>query len=392
MIALTKFNHVSLVFLILILTYSCARFRIQELEPQPVFAFSVTLDRKQNADQKIQLLQNGRVFHNLPAQPLLLDDQALIADPAGGFIRVYNIDEDRPHLLLGYDLPDTDPGKDIRSIKLEAGIPGQMAADPQYNRFCVQLSQMLNPAQSSKPEYPVGSPAERPTLTGSAIAYQPSLIQCLDREYNRVHLLGRGGSGDKESFRAIRRLRMHQDQLLEVLHTRSAGRNKEILVLDIYKDGQPFQQYDAETLTLPATLNSNQRLHIEIEDIQIGSDMSTVFLSVGLRKKSNYDLNQRIIYRLDGPKSTPVELFRTDDPSDHFAFPAEDGGFNLMNATEDGNSVLFKIFSPEGEYLNNQRIVFPDIRSSWRETFFLSGDRIMTSRLYRGQYELYEWK
>ncbi|MCB1317969.1 MAG: hypothetical protein KDK27_18520, partial [Leptospiraceae bacterium] len=77
---------------------------------------------------------------------------------------------------------------------------------------------------------------------------------------------------------------------------------------------------------------------------------------------------------------------------DYVGAPRPDGGFVLMNSEEDGSSVLFKIYSPRGEYLNNRLINYPGLRGSWRETFVTPTERIFSTRMLHGNFELYEWK
>ena len=51
-----------------------------------------------------------------------------------------------------------------------------------------------------------------------------------------------------------------------------------------------------------------------------------------------------------------------------------------------------EIYSPSGEYLNNRLIVMPDFRNTWREVTVDAAGRVFSNRIYKGSFEVYEWK
>ena len=77
---------------------------------------------------------------------------------------------------------------------------------------------------------------------------------------------------------------------------------------------------------------------------------------------------------------------------DHFAWIRPEGGFMLMRAEDDGTDLLLKNYSSDGKYLDNRLIQFPGMRGSWRETWLSLDGRIFSTRLFRGRFEIYEWK
>ena len=376
-----------LLVFISITAMDCARFRIEELEPRVVFSTLVTRADAENVAGSVHLLESGRVPFNLPLRPAVNASNAYIADPGRRLIRVFGSGtSDVPEVLLtgeGARLPET-AGGGLATRALKFGIPGWVAVDEDNERLYIQ-SFVKDNSPLESPDQPIEN---RPSGQTSVLRQVAStvLIVNTDEDYRTVATQGVDGPGSA-AFPEILRLSAGDDGLLYVLYRPAEGDG---LALGVYRDGTLVRRFvpSAEGILTP---EEQRQYFVDWEDIAPGPGGSFVIFSVALRNKSSYDLYSRRIFRQTAPDATPAELVRLDDPADYFAGAREDGGFFLMNAGEDGSRILFKTFSPNGEYLNNRLIVFPGLRAAWRESFVGLNGLIYSSRLYSGRFELYEW-
>ncbi len=213
----------------------------------------------------------------------------------------------------------------------------------------------------------------------------PSVIYQINEDDKVAGVIGLEGPADKP-FGRILRMDAGPDGTLFVCHEQG---NKK--VFSVYRGGNRISHYDAFA---PGTEQERKKLYVEIEDYAPSPDGKFIVASAVFKEKnSGFRTLYRRIYRLDTPESKPVQLHQTDDEHDFFAWSRPDGGVYLMRDRDrDGTSILFKIYSKDGEYLNNRLVRFPGLRTSWRETYLDLAGKIYTSRLYRGRIDLYEWR
>ncbi|MCR9143342.1 MAG: hypothetical protein NXI24_13905 [bacterium] len=370
----------------------CARFRIEELEPRVLFSAPVVRAEASNPGEAIHLQESGRVPFNLPVRPAVNASSAYIADPARNLVRVFNSGTtDVPESLLTG--PGAQAGEETPRIAVKLGVPGWIAVDEDDETLYVQsFERDTSPVNRS--EQPIEN---RPSNQTSIIRQMASTVLVLDVEdsFRTVGNLGVDGF-DTAPFPEILRLIAEEDGVLHVLYRGAAPAKQRgvtapaPLILASYRRGELLSRY-AEFEAGVATAEELRQYLVEWENIVPGPGGAFAIYSVALRQKSSYDLISRRIFHRSGPEAAPVELLRIDDPADYFISSRPDGGFYLMNAEEDGSRILYKTFSPQGEYLNNRLIIFPGLRASWRESFLGLDGRIFSSRLYLGKFELYEW-
>lgn len=347
-----------------------------------MFSFPVTRAEADNPEARVQLMENGRVPYNLPLRPGFDGSRAYVADPARRLVRVYSSGDNNPDsLLVPQGTTITNENAAIVNVR-GLGIPGWTAATSDH------LYIQSFAAVAETPPTPDQTIENRPSNERSILRRAPSRIIHLDPDDDFAVLGALGVDGyNTEPFPVIDRLTADDDGLLYVLYRDAEGRP----VLGIYQDGRRTGSF-FPPVGVPGEEEA-KRYHVVWEDIAPGRGGDFAIFSLALRRKGNFDLVQRIILRqAAGEDARPVELLRSDDPADYFMWSRNDGGFYLRNSEEDGSRMLFKIFSPEGEYLNNRLIVLPGLRASWRDTFLDIDGRIFSSRLYLGRFELYEWK
>ncbi len=353
----------------------CARFRIEELQPTPLFSIPIKLPDEPNLEQTVQALQNGRVVYNFPVKPVTDGTYLYVTDPARSLVRVFSRGSTRPLKIFGNVNPA--PHEDIKFVKIRAGTPGWAATDEDENIY-IQLHTDVKPAANEIALSPEERQTGQVSHTGEVT---PSQIVHLNDQDEILGYIGQNGY-NSENFGLIIRMDAAEEGLLFVLHKSPE------LTLSVFRNGKKMKSI---TGLAPGTDQEKKKYLVQVEDIVPDAAAKFFIVSAAFRDKTGYNLEYRKIFRID-ENDQSTELLNIEDPDDFFSWTRPDGGFYLTHTEEEGSGILFKIYNPGGEYLNNRLVVFPDIRSSWREPYLTLQGRIYTSRLFRGKYELYEWK
>ncbi len=357
----------------LLFTSACARFKIEELEPKVITSIDVVGPNAPNPEGLVQGSLRGRVLGNIPARIVSDGSQVFAPDPARGLIRVFSTGGKPVRILAA-----TKPAgvEEIKITKIKSGVPGWLSSDGDGNTY-IQLLQTEPVEEKQKPLIPPEDRAAQDALLESAPA--PSVILHITEE--EVTTIGKTGPGG-EAFTNLLRIDAGPDELMFVLWTENGEKT-----LGVYQKNRRVRTFDAHEA---ASADERRTYQVDVEDIVADAKGDAALASVAFRSRTSYDVVSRRIYRLGG--GPPAEVYRTEDADDQFAWVRPEGGFYMLNTEPDGSRMLFKAYNKEGEYVNNRLIVFPGLRSSWRDTFLTVDGRIYSTRLFRGKLELYEWK
>lgn len=392
MIINLKFKIISISkIIILIFSISifveCARFRINELKSSLVFSIAVSLpsDKGLNKDSLL-LSKNDHVIHGLPIQSMLWKDRIIITDYNKKVIKLYKLDKKNPEAVIGKDSNLNNYSSDIIKKKVNFQFSGLINVSQKKNIFCFVIFPQT--VDKGKPGYPVGSPPERPVITGTKINFNKSGIICLNddlqqpADMNYLNTIG-------NELTAIQNIFI-SESAIGILHNNLVNKKWQKNLSVYFANESPIDYNIGNLKLLKNTQFNNQ--HIEIEEMVLSPNDNRIYIYVSIHDKKNFELISKTLFRIENPDDAPEILYQTDDPADFFACPLHNGGFYIKNTNEEGDRILFKIFDASGEYIRNVRITLPGIRASWFETFCTNDANIYSNRLYRGQYELYEWK
>lgn len=363
------------------LAAGCARFRIEELKPGLILSLPIVPGKNKNPEGNLHAMESGRVIYNLPPIPALDDDRAILIDPARQKVRIFSLQSGEVRFILENTSENKGGESGYQRYNVDVGVPGIVVSNQEGDIY-VQSRPYTNTDKAVQIEE-VTPPENRlpGRLNPESMTMKASRILQINEDGQLLRTIGVEGI-EGAPFKNIIRMYLPANDLF-VLHNEG-----EYPVLTKYTGGDPTGEFSIP----PASLSGEGRsLETIIEDIIPLPDGESAIASVGFRVKKDYNLAYRKIYRL-GSDGSAKELLKNDEAGDYFAWIKENGGFYLMNSYEDGSGILFKIYSPEGEYLNNRLILFPGVRGSWMETFLTFDNRILSTRINRGRYEIYEWK
>lgn len=368
---------------------SCARFRINELKPGVIFSIPVSLPKNTPHSKNTFILsQNEHVAHGLPLKITTWDNKVIVTDHSNQQINIYYRNQQIPYAIIGKNFKDKRIVGEAILKKVNFHQSGIFATSVKENLFCfVTFLKTITP---KKAIYKIGTPPERPITTGTKIDFNLSQIECLNDDLETATNQNTVQQINDEKLLAIQDIYISKNAM-GVLHNIKKNKKEWVKSLTVFAQDIESQTYNRDSFDFLKRAMFKGK-HAEIESMVLSPIDNEVYVLISLHKKNNYELISKTLYRLKGPKEIPEELYQSDDPSDFFACPLLNGGFYIKNTGEDGDRILFKIFDADGIYLKNVRVNLPGIRASWRETFCTSDASIFSNRLYRGQYELYEWK
>jgi len=357
------------------LQIGCARFRIEELKPSLIFSSRIVHPDLPNPDGRIQAMINGRVPFDFPILPASDGKNVYIADPERKLVRVFS-SSGTVVKLIGETIDPATRG--VTHVPIDIGIPGWIAAEPGGGSLYIQSRASQQEAQNKE-----AHDERKKIMELSAVEPTPSFILQIGEQDELVRKFGPDGT-DEKPFETVLRINAAADETLYVLYTQNGKK-----ILSQFKNGKPTYKIEGFD---PSSDEEKRKMHVELEDIVPYPDGKTVLASLTYHKKNNYEFQYRKIYRIDAATGTHERIAWLDDPENFFAWIHPDGGFYMQHVDDDGMRILYKIYSPEGEYLNNLQISLFGIRAGWREVFLTLNGKIYASRISRDMFEFYEWK
>ena len=368
------FIFLGLVFCIVVL--QCARFRVKELEANLLFSLPVLpASVKSNPKGQLQALQTEGMVYNFPMRPAVSSSRVYLADASHRLIRVFSRGEEVPELVLGLERPLGMKSK-IAFKQVDMGIPGWVAVDKNDKNIYIQSYLPIKVERTSR------LPEKRFPGRQSVMQRAPSFILQLSGRGKLKAKIGIEGQ-NSQPFSLILSLRPDGKEKLNVLHKR---KNK--MELLVFKKSVLVRRFVQPELELELARNT----FVTLEAIYPAANRDFVIGSVAVRRKSNFDLIERVVYYQESPESKARVLLYNDNPMDFLTWASAKGGFYILHAEEDGSGLLFKIFSNRGEYLSNRRVFFSGLRSFWRDVFIDLHGQIFGAQVKNSRFLLYEWE
>lgn len=360
---------------------SCARFRIEELKPNLISRCALQLQSSaSDSFDGAPITVQGRLPGNLPANPAIYDGQLYMVDTLNRRVRIFSGDSGELQTIIGQKKGEIPPG--VQWVETPIGIPGAIAVSPEGKIFLQSW-----PAPDVPADTHFGLPPEQRLpgeLNVKGLRPEDSRILELGEKGNLIRRIGETGT-DGTPFAYVYRLTATKDGRLYVFH--NSGNDR---VLSVYRNGE--LQHTFSKVETPEMVEDARRYRVEVEEmIPEEGDQGTILASLSFRSRKDYTPEFRKIYRIDQDDHA-TEILQLDEDGDYLAWTGPDGIFFLMNTEGEGDRILYRIYSATGEYLNNRLIVFPDVRSSWLDTFPVPGGKILSVRLGEKRYEIYEWK
>jgi hypothetical protein len=373
-----RFPFLFVVFMTALVPSSCARFKINDLQPSAVLSLQVHNNPFQpKIDQLLVQVKEGALY-DLPSRPGIFENRILLPLTDKNVVLEFsegNATPERIYLPENANIPLPYSGAKIKTIRLPAGQIGQAMA--LEKGAVIQLYTKVPGRKDAEIE---------PEHRMPAILYPESMVQpdselmAFPAQDAKPVRLSADLDG-RTAFSQVWQILAGENDLLYVLHSQPDRRP----VLNIY-----HQLVLQEVLSVPESLFVAKDLNVELETIFPFKGKKEALASLILRKKNSFEPVERVLYRLR-PGVDPEEVYRYDEKEDLPFWTRENGGF-LLAHDEDGTTLLLRIFGPDGDYQNNNRIRYDGLRESYLDTFFNGEDRLFSIRLMRGEYEIIEWK
>ncbi len=358
---------------------SCARFRVKELKAQRIFVLPIRSSKQSNPDMQLQAFEADGLAYNLPLIPAVSRSKLYVSDPGHQLVRVFSDDQGLPELVLGTKRP-VKMDKEVVFKKIDLQIPGWIAVDDEENMYIQSYLPIPREVKQSLP------PEKRLPGRQSRIIQSPSVILYLNQEGNLQGKIGQNGF-NSDPFHLIIKMYPDRDGRLNVLH-----RDLEGIALSVFTSGKFIRRFTMPSLNEIKAVQDTKQYLTMLETILPVRGKDFVIGCVVIRKKSNFDIVERVIYSQESPQSKAYILLRNDNPRDFLTWADNQRNFYMLQARESGSGLLLKVFDRTGEYLNNHHIYFPSIGSFWRDTFFNLRGRLFTSQVWEGKFIVYEWQ
>ncbi len=370
-----------LLFYSIFILLSCARFDIKTLKANLLFSLAIIPANKENPNMQLQVKENENLAYNLPLRPVVLKSNLYVSDPDKKMVKIFSDNTNKAKLILAKERP-SQLSKAITYKKIDLGIPGWLAIDRENEYLYIQSFEPVPPANDKQLE------AER-RLSGqhSRIFQSPSLILKVNKRGNLISKIGREGINGTP-FSLILQIHTDANKKLYVLHKDIQKKELELIV---FKDSKLLRRYTMPDLRSESENNSRKNIFI-LEHIQAIEGKNFVIGSVAIRKKSDFSFIKRIIYYQKNPEDIPQILLDNDNPSNYLTWADSEGKFYMHQTEESGSKLLFKIFSKQGKYLKNWELELPELRSSWKDIFINLQGQILSTRIVRDKFMVYEWE
>ncbi len=363
---------------LLVTAAGCAQFRITEIQASAVLSLPAHLISDSNKTEGISAGLNDRVVFNLPVYPAVSSDQSrfLISDPYHASVKLFRSGQRVPQKIYSKQ-PDPASGS-VPHVKVALDSAGLTAFDSDDTMYIQNF-----PGASRSRVYEQGDthPAYRlpGELNPASSEFLPSEVIVISEDDEILHTIG--------SFKKILRLTGGGPGQIYILHENDSGR-----VLSLYENGQKKYEFSADSHITP---EDKKKFLTETEDIVpvFGSSSPAAIASLVFRNSKTYEPVYRSVVRISADTGIPSsEILRITDAGDSFAWVMPDGSIYISSTEGESTRILFKIYSPSGEYLSNRLIEFSSPRSAWREYWFDSDGSIYSSRFHRNTFEIHEWK
>ncbi|MBR33130.1 MAG: hypothetical protein CMN77_17665, partial [Spirochaetaceae bacterium] len=369
--------------LISLLLSHCARFRIDELSPSTLYSIPLQMNvTAEEFPEGLPVLRTERIYGNFPYMPSINDDGIFLSDVSYRVVRFFPGSQASPTWILNARGKPLE--MEIETTPIPSGIPGSVASNDEA--LYIEIHEIQD--EKKKTYSPIDSNPDLPPENRLPAILRPEYSTSAPARIVRVDLDERTVTTLKDpesanaTFDQIHRLVMGEDDTLYVFHRKDGAP-----AITIYREGVLLGSEQPKGITAPDELK-NHRLEIERMIPYPGGER--FLISAVFRNPSTFAPEVRKIYHQDR-NGEAREIYSTDETKDALSWAGPDGGF-ILETLDDSGGILFKIFSAQGEYLNNQLLRFPGVRESWRETYRNLNNRIFSVRINEGNYQLNEWQ
>ncbi len=353
---------------------NCIRFKVDELK----LDLNGRIKIGEGID-KIEAKISNNAITNIPLHIPLSADRLFVTDIKNASIKVFLKNGKLDYVIGSPKMKD----EKVRFLNLKVSNPGAIAVSADDEIYIQnRVTQRKEDSEEEIDPFTVSSGyfAFREPI------YIPSYIIQIASSKEKTNVLGVSGK-DSEPFGYIESMYAGDDGKLFVVH-----RKAEEFILSYYRKGKLIGNISESSLEIYQTPESKNYL-IKLDKMLPDLSGSFAILSFSYIGKTDQRFKFRRIYKFTYNTTKETSLLKEfQDPSEILFGIKSNKEFYIWETENEGDAVKLKVHDSEGNHISNKKLVFPEPRTSWRETYMGYKDNIYSIKIDSGYLEIYEWK
>jgi hypothetical protein len=370
-------------FLVILLISSCARFKVEKLNPNELF--NIPIDKQ--ADHLNFPEQKG-LYYEIPGRLAIMDDWLIISESSNKDIKIFKGNKLRTVIYsedvkknMAVDEKIPVKKEDIqKTFSRHLNIPGALTGGKDDDFYVINYISTEDIANNEK-------------IEGDSGGYYKILH--FDIKGNFLQIIGRQGKMD-HPFESILWMDTDDDNNLWVLY-----KYVEQLVLDRYKDGiltYTITQKDCEEALFTGE-NVEETSIKQCEEMYPFYNDDMVLMigridKLSEKKGDNDSANafQRRIYKTKDTKNNKVNTIfeNMNDPEDYPYIPHSSNILIWKTAKQDRFKIA--VYDTDGDLIKFLQIDLPGRRNNWRSTYATLAGDFYSLKVQKNSLQVIKWK
>ncbi len=364
----------SSLFLLLLVLFSCMRFRVETLREDLVTRIPLG-----TATETWEGVVVNQVLTNVPLTIPVAGSVVALVDSKHSVIKLFD-QKGRLEATIGN--PDFKPAADIPHYPFRFGVIGLVAVQSDGDLIVQNRISPKSPEAKALDENLYKTYSGTFSTAGSPVL--PSFLVQISQKGVVKSVLGASGR-NSEPFRYMEALIPGDGDRLFVYH-----RIAEEMRLTYFEEGELKGNIKESALSV---FNGNEikELDITLDKILPHPEGDYVLASFSYYSKKDKRFKFRRIYRYSFLGENGILKKEIQDPSEILFSVRGNHEFYIWETEDQGNSIRLQVHDAEGNHINNKRLPFTPPRGQWRETYTDSEDNIFSIRIRKGSLEIYKW-
>ncbi|WCL48092.1 LIC_12708 family protein [Leptospira sp. GIMC2001] len=355
----------------------CIQFKVDVLKPDLITKIQIG---SETSNLQVEVVNN--VLTNLPLTIPFQSGTAYLTDTKRSIIKGFDSQGELETIIGSMETP---PIAGVNLSKYRFGTLGLITLDSNQNLYIQNRFGNKEGLDGTKEQDNLFKKYSGSFET-SGQSPLPSYIIKMNSRGEIKSVIGASGK-NTEPFRYIEFIQATDSGKLFVYH-----KIAEEMRLSYYQDEELKSEIREGSLDIFKSGISNEYV-ISLDKIYPQPAGEYALASISYYSKGDNRFKFRRIYKIDFDKPTQtVSIKEIQDPAEILFSVRENDEFYIWETEDSGASVRLQVHDPEGNHINNKRLVFTSPRGQWRETFTDGRDNIYSIRIRAGFLELHRWR